>query len=291
MITAMLVLAGCSGGSAANAPLVFAAIPTEESTSLEQSFTPVIKMLSKETGREIRFQKATDYATVIEAQRAGRVDIAMYGPLSYVMARNSGLDLTPAGALVKERGGQQGYRSYGVVKAGSNVRSLVDARGKKVCFVEPNSTSGRLYPAAALKQAGVDPDKDISPVMAGGHDASVLAVASGQCDIGFAYDAMVDRQLPDKNQIKPGEITKVWQSDVIPGSPAAVRSSLEPKLRDQLVQLLREKANGDYLRSQGYCTDKCLVGDGGYWGFVQVDDAFYNSVRTVCAVTKDKQCQ
>lgn len=270
--------------------LVFATIPTEDSTTLEQSFTGVIAMLEKETGKEITFQKATDYAAIIEGQRTSKIDIAVYGPFTYVLARSSGVEIKPAAALVTAKGAKPGYRSYGFVKSGSPINSLADAKGKKVCFVEPNSTSGYLYPSAGFIQADVDPKKDIKPIMAGGHDASVLSVVSGQCDLGFAYDAMVEHQLIDKGQIKKGAVKTIWKSEVVPGSPAAVSSDLEPALQRKIVEALQTKANADYLKEHGFCDEVCSVGDQGNWGFTKVSDSMYDGVRKVCDITKDKQC-
>ncbi|GAB3562390.1 phosphate/phosphite/phosphonate ABC transporter substrate-binding protein [Amycolatopsis endophytica] len=295
---AALVLTACGQSAAGNGEgtrnpdeLVFAAIPSEESTSLQQDYQSVINLLERVTGKTVRFQQATDYAAVIEGQRSGKVDIAQYGPLSYVVAKNSGVRTTAIAAQLKEKGGTPGYQSYGIVKTGSPIHDLAGFKGKKVCFVDPNSTSGYLYPKAGLSDAGVNADTDVTPVMAGGHDASALAVAGGQCDAGFAYDTMVDIQLPGKGQLKPGELTPVWKSDIIAGSPVALADDLDPALKDQITAVFRDQANTDYLRANNLCTsEKCPIDDAGDWGYAPVDDAFYDTVRHVCEVTKAKQC-
>ncbi|MEU0964996.1 phosphate/phosphite/phosphonate ABC transporter substrate-binding protein [Streptomyces sp. NPDC005917] len=297
----VLALAGCgkSADSASSTAahggggdtLVMAAVPSENSADLKASYQAVIKLLEKETGKKIAFQNATNYAAVIEAQRSGKVQIAMYGPFSYVQARSSGVKTTPIAAGVAAKGAKPGYQSYGIVKTGSSIKDLKGFKGKKVCFVDPNSTSGYLYPRAGLLDAGINPDKDITSVMAGGHDASVLAVKSGQCEAGFAYDTMVDKQLIEKGQIKKGEITTVWKSEVIPGSPVAISDSLDADLKKKLTDVFQNKANADYLKAHGYCTgSKCEVDDAGDWGFAPVTDSLYDGVRKVCDVTKDKQC-
>ncbi|HLL65771.1 MAG TPA: phosphate/phosphite/phosphonate ABC transporter substrate-binding protein [Micromonosporaceae bacterium] len=302
---AVLVLSGC-GESAAGQPqgsgsgsanqarnpdtLVFAAVPSEEATSLEQSYKSVMNLLEKETGKKITFQKATDYAAIIEGQRSGKVDIAQYGPFSYVLARNSGVQTNPIGAQVKKKGEKPGYKSYAVTRAASPISDLAGFKGKKVCFVDPNSTSGYLYPRAGLMAAGIDPDKDLTAVMAGGHDASALAVASGQCDAGFAQESMIDVTLIDKGQLKPGDLKTVWKSEVIAGSPVAVSADLDPALQQKISAAFTEKANVDYLRANGLCGEKCQVGDGGSWGYVAVDDQVFDGVRKVCEVTRDKKC-
>ncbi|MBO0878334.1 MAG: phosphate/phosphite/phosphonate ABC transporter substrate-binding protein [Pseudonocardia sp.] len=295
-----LALTACGGQSAQNAgdsgarnpdELVFAAVPSENAQTLEQAYQPVLAMLGKVTGKKIRFQSATNYAAVIEAQRTHKVDIAQYGPLSYVVARSAGVKATAVAAQTKTKGAVPGYQSYAITRAGSPVHDLSGFKGKKVCFVDPNSTSGHLYPSAALIEAGINPERDVTPVMAGGHDASALAVASGQCDAGFAEDVIVDKVLIEKGQLKPGQIDTVWKSEVIAGSPVAISEDLDPALRATLADAFQTKANVDYLNANGFCATTCTsADDGGDWGYAKVDDAFYDSVRKVCAITKDKQC-
>lgn len=292
-VTACGQSAQTAGDSGARNPdeLVFAAVPSENAQTLEQAYQPVLAMLGKLTGKKIRFQSATNYAAVIEAQRTHKVDIAQYGPLSYVVARSAGVKATAVAAQTKTKGAEPGYQSYAITRTGSPVHDLSGFKGKKVCFVDPNSTSGHLYPSAALIEAGINPERDVTPVMAGGHDASALAVASGQCDAGFAEDVIVDKVLIDKGQLKPGQLDTVWKSEVIAGSPVAISDDLDPALRAALADAFQTKANVDYLNASGFCATTCKAADdAGDWGYAKVDDTFYDSVRKVCAITKDKQC-
>ncbi len=300
-VAALLALSACgqSGaeGSGSGRPdsdeIVFAAVPSEESASLQQGYEPILKLLEERTGKTVRFQQATDYAAVIEGQRAGQIDIAQFGPFSYVLATRQGAKITPIAAQVDGPEETPGYQSYGITRSGSPIRSLADYRGKKVCFVDPASTSGYLYPTAGLLEAGINPETDITAIFAGGHDASVLAVQSGQCDAGFAYDTMVDSQLIQKGAIKPGEIAVVWKSETIPGSPVAISNDLDPELKQTITQVFQEQANIDYLRGNGFCTGECqlgLTGDENSWGYKAVDDALYDGVRKVCDITKVNTC-
>lgn len=304
LLFAALVLAGCgqSAGSSAGASgsspggrnpdeLVLAAVPSENAQSLQEDYKPLIAMLEKETGKKIRFQSATSYAAVIEAQRTDKVDIAQYGPFSFITAQNSGVKATPIAAQTVTKGATPGYQSFGITRPGSGINSIADYKGKKVCFVDPNSTSGFLYPSAALLNAGIDPQKDVTPVMTGGHDASALAVLHGQCDAGFAEDSMIDTTLPGKGQLKPGELNVVWKSDVIAGSPVAISDDLAPDLKAKITDAFQNKANIDYFNSSGICSPACKTADdSGDWGYSKVDNAFYDGVRKVCDVTKAKQC-
>lgn len=279
------------GDSGAKDTLVVAAVPAEESNSVTSQWGGIAKLLEKETGKKVTIQQATDYAAIIEGQRAGKIDLAMYGPLSYVIARDGGVPVEPIGALIDEKGGKPGYTSMGWVPADSTVTDLKGFAGKKTCFVDKASTSGYLYPSAGLKAAGIDAEKGVTPVMAGGHDASLLAIKSGQCDVGFAYDTMQD-ELIKKGQLKAGELKKVWTSEVIPGSPIAmntrtVPADLQAKIRTAVV----EKGNQDALVAAGDCTDaaNCPLPEDS-WGFAATSDADYASVRKVCETTKSPAC-
>jgi phosphonate transport system substrate-binding protein len=297
---AVLALSACGQSAATNSDqadaggpgtLVFAAVPSEESNTLQQKYETVITLLERQTGATVQFQNATDYAAVIEGMRAGQIDAAVFGPFSYVLAKNQDPGITPVAAMVDAKGDQPGYQSYGITKADSGITDLAGFAGHTVCFVDPNSTSGYLYPTGGLIEAGVDPVNGIKPVFAGGHDASVLAVASGQCDAGFSEDVMVDTQLIESGQLQPGQVRTVWKSETIAGSPVAIASDVDPQLRQQISDVFTQQANLDYLTTNGICTsaDSCHIGEDG-WGYVPVDDSSYNGVRHVCDVTKAESC-
>jgi phosphonate transport system substrate-binding protein len=248
-------------------------------------------MLQKETGRAVVFRTATDYTAVINGVRQGAIDIANLGPFAYVIAKDGGAHIVAVAARVSKKGDTPGYRSYGIVPSASPIESLAGFRGKKICFVDKKSTSGYLYPKAALAEVGINVDKDASVVFAGSHDSSALAVAKGQCDAGFAYDTMVDRQLIERGQLKPGELRVVWKSEIIPGAPMVISTDLPAALQKTLIDALQNKANGDYLASNGFCQVKCPVAGGDGYGFTAVDDAFYNPVRKFCRASNDPSCK
>lgn len=274
--------------------LTLAAVPSEESTALEASYQNIITVLEEDLGVTVEFFQATDYAGVIEAMIAGDVDVAQFGPFSYVIAMANGAEIAPIGALVDAPEAEPGYQSYGIALADNGeINSLEDFAGQNVCFVDPGSTSGFLYPSAGLLEAGIDPETGVTPVFAGGHDASVLSVANGDCDAGFAFDAMVTTTLIESGDIEEGQIKVVWESEVIAGSPIAVLTTLPQSLQDEISRIVLEQANVDALVERGICTDvdSCEVTDEeDTWGFVAVDDAFYDGVRAVCEATQAEAC-
>lgn len=307
--SAVLALSSCSSSESSSDALndngfpetiTLAAIPAENSADMKASYEPVIKMLEKETGSTIEFVQASDYAGVVEGMIADNVDLAFFGPFAYVVAGINGAKITPLGAVIEEEGAQPGYQSYGLAKSdNTSINGLADFAGKKVCFVDPGSTSGFLYPSAGLIEEGVitsGSEADISaamtPIYAGGHDASALSIKSGDCDAGFAYDSMVDETMIQKGDLAPGDLKTVWKSEMIAGSVFAANDSLGTEAIDKLKTLFTEKANVPNFESEGFCEgDACLITDERAWGVVAVDDSAYDGVRKVCEVTGSEKCK
>ncbi|GAA4804169.1 phosphate/phosphite/phosphonate ABC transporter substrate-binding protein [Tomitella cavernea] len=286
-----LAACGQSAQAAGGDELVFAAVPAEASSTLEQSFEPIVELLSQATGKEVVFQNVTDYASVIEGQRAGKIDIASYGPFSYVIAREAGVPVDPVVASVDEEGATPSYYSVAYALPDSGITDLASARGKRVCFVDRASTSGFLAPLEGLAAAGVT-QGDYSEVLAGSHDASVLSLTSGQCDVAFTHSDML-ATLERTGQLSSDAVTQVWKSSPLPEDPIVVnRDTLDDATREVVVAALREQANKPALVAAGICAseEECTLPEETGWGYTPVDDADYDAVRRICDVTRAEAC-
>jgi len=272
---------------------IVGAVPSENAASMTLKYKNFTDALSKEIGMPVEFFAATDYAGIIEAQVAGRVDLAFYGPFSYVLAKARGAKIDVVGSAVATPTAKPGYFSYGITKSSrSDITKLADFKGKKICFVDPSSTSGFLYPNAGLLSVGIDATKE-STVYAGGHDSAALSVNRGTCDVGFAYDTMVDSQLIEKGDLKAGELKVVWKSGEIAGSPMAIRLDMPKSLVDTVKTFVVKKANKTGFVAAGICKDEatCQVIEDKSWGFVPYSDKEYDGVRQVCEATKSSRCR
>jgi phosphonate transport system substrate-binding protein len=292
-VAALLALSGCSSAAATDDTLVLASIPIEESTSLQSQFGVIVDVIEKVTGKTVDYQPVTDYASIIEGQRAGKVDIAYYGPFGYMKASDSGVGAIPLAVGVNTADAEPAYYSVAVTKPDSGIKSLADVKGKTVCFVDPGSTSGYLYPIAGLMEVGIDPETDITPIYAGGHDASALGVKTGQCDVGFATDIMVRTTLPAKGQISDGDIAEVWQSEAIVPSPFVISGDLPEELTAQLTDIFQNQLTKPSLVAAGYCADEasCELPEATGYGYVPVTDADFEGVRKVCEITQAEACK
>lgn len=110
-----------SDTAAAGETLTFAAVPAESSATLEQTFQNITALIEQETGATVEFQNASDYAAVIEGMRAGQVDLASFGPFSYVIGKDSGIDMEPIAAPTNDPEVAPAYTSLAYVPADSDI--------------------------------------------------------------------------------------------------------------------------------------------------------------------------
>ncbi|WP_046866433.1 phosphonate ABC transporter substrate-binding protein [Microvirga massiliensis] len=215
--------------------LVFAVIPSENASGVTERYAPLMKYLSTELGTKVTLRIANDYAAVIEGQRSGNIHIAQYGPASYARATTTGAKIEPF-AIETNVDGTKGYHSVLWVKANSPYQKIEDLKGKNLCLVDPNSTSGNNVPRFAMNKMGIKPDQFFSKVVyAGSHENAVLGVQQGTCDAAFNWwnDENESNllRMARKEMVKAEDFRMIFKSDQIVNSPMAYLSDLPEDLR------------------------------------------------------------
>jgi phosphonate transport system substrate-binding protein len=216
--------------------LVYAVVPAENASGVTERMAPWMAYLSEQLGVRVTLRIAADYAAVIEGQRAGTIHIGDYGPSSYVRAHTVSNGGVEAFASMRAPDGSTGYFAVAYARANDPATRLEDFRGKNLCLVDVNSTSGYNVPLFAMNKAGIDPEKFFAKVTtAGSHENVVLAIQQGTCDVGFNWwnsqdDSNLSR-MANKGMVKMSDFKTVFRSDRIPGSPYAYLTSLPPELK------------------------------------------------------------
>ncbi len=110
--------------------LVYAVVPAENASGVTERMGPWMAYLSKELGVKVTLRIASDYAAVIEGQRAGTIHIGDYGPSSYVRAHtvtNGGVE---AFASMRAADGSTGYFSVAYAKTSARAPSSRTSRAR-----------------------------------------------------------------------------------------------------------------------------------------------------------------
>lgn len=269
---AMSALIGFSAVAAAQDAdpdtLKVALLPDENASELIKRNQSFKDYLEETLGKEIELVVTTDYSSMIEAMRFGRIHLGYFGPLSYVLAKTKS-EIEPFAAMVKD--GEPTYRSIVIANAEAGVASLEDAAGKTVAFGDRASTSSHLIPKTMLKQAGLEHGSDYEEQFVGSHDAVAVAVQNGNADVGglseVIWNAVVERGLVDASGI-----TVIGHSRPYPQYPWTMQSSLSPELKKRIREAFLNLDDPQVL--EAFKAD----------GFAPVTDADYDVIRELAEI-------
>lgn len=182
--------------------LKVSAIPDEAPTELLRKFKPLGAYLEQELGMKVEFVPVADYAAVVEALAADRIDMAWLGGFTFVQARLKTGNAVP---LVQRE--QDAEFTSKFITSDLAVKSLQDLKGKTFAFGSVSSTSGSLMPRYFMLQDGIKPEDFFSRVAySGAHDATAAWVQAGKADAGVlnasVWQKLVDAGKVDTDKVK-----------------------------------------------------------------------------------------
>jgi phosphonate transport system substrate-binding protein len=251
------------------AKLRVALLPDENAATLIQQAQPLKVYLEKMLDKEIELVVTTDYSSMIEAMRFGRIEVAYFGPLSYVLAKSKAPSIEPFAVGVEK--GKPTYNSILIAKADGPVKEIADVRGKPFGFGDQASTSSHLIPRAYLLKRGLMGERDYKVVHLGTHDAVARAVQNGQVPAG-ALSEQIYRALVERKIIDPSKLRQIGLSDPVPNYPMTMQGNLAPALKDKIRKAILELKDPAILKSFRV------------QGFAPTDDKAYDILRETAKI-------
>lgn len=286
-VTGSVVFAACSSSDNASntQPLEvneikFGIISTESQANQKPLWEPFIKEMEKQVGVPVKPFYVTQYAGVIEAMKAGDVQIAWYGGKSYVeAARRSNAEVF---AQTVNEDGSKGYVSHLITHKDSEVatgaKALGEGKGDEYvlensekltfAFNDVNSTSGFLVPSFyVFAQNSVNPKEAFKRlIFSGSHEATALAVANKQVDVATNNSESLSR-LEKTNPEARKNIEVIWTSELIPSDPIAYRKDLPEELKKKIKDFFYNYDNQEVLKPLEW------------QGFVPAEDSTWDTIR------------
>ncbi|TIT77286.1 MAG: phosphate/phosphite/phosphonate ABC transporter substrate-binding protein, partial [Mesorhizobium sp.] len=135
--------------------------------------------------------------------------------------------------------GATGYYSIGLALKSSGITDIKSAKGKKLGYADPDSTSGYLIPLTQIpKDTGQSNEAFFaSTQFNGGHENNILAVRDGKVDVAVddssgigdfknGYTSGTFHKEVAKGAVDPNDFVEVWRSGLIPNGPLVVRTAL-----------------------------------------------------------------
>jgi len=250
----------------------FGVEPYDTATRLVPIYEKIGKLISDKVGCKVEVFVATGYNAEIEAMRNGKLELAEFGPLGYVLAHQVAKAEAVA-AFGAADGKPVTYWASVITYPSSGIKTVADIRGHSFAFSDAASTSGHLFPAYGLRKAGLDPDQDVKAIYAGSHTASFEAIYNHKVDAGELNSEQLE-SATQRGHYKDGDMIFLWKSDPIPTDPFAVRGDLPDALKKKLTDAVRHLD----LMSLDPADRKILVG-AGITQIVPQTDQSYDLIR------------
>ncbi|MGO7593309.1 phosphonate ABC transporter substrate-binding protein [Rhizobium leguminosarum] len=260
----------------------------ENETDRLRNYACLADHLKQEFGFEkVSLFPAADYDGVIQGLLGGTLDFAELGASGYAAVYIKDSKAVTPILTTQQKDGSTGYYSIGLALKSSGIKSIKDAKGKKLGYADPDSTSGYLVPLTQIpKDTGMPNDKFFaSTQFNGGHENNLLAAYDGKVDIAVddssgigdfkdGYTSGTFRKEVDKGAVDPNKLVEVWRSPLIPNGPLVVRNALGEEWQTKLAAFFTALPEKDH---------KCFaaVEGGDYKGYAPVKHDFYNAVVDV----------
>jgi phosphonate transport system substrate-binding protein len=205
------------------------AIPDEAPTELLRKFKPLGAYLEQQLGMKVEFVPVSDYAAVVEAIAADRIDLAWLGGFTFVQTRLKTGNAIP----LVQRAEDEKFTSK-IISADPAVQSLQDLKGKTFAFGSVSSTSGSLMPRYFMLQDGIKPEEFFSRIAySGAHDATAAWVQAGKAD-GGVLNASVWNKLVAAGKVDTDKVKVIATTPPYFDYNWTVRGTLDAGLRDKI---------------------------------------------------------
>jgi phosphate/phosphite/phosphonate ABC transporter binding protein len=234
---------------------------------------PLYFFLEKTLGVEVDGRTADSYDHLAKLVKTRQVDLGVFSPAAYVMARK---ELPAVAVATATRDGSPTYLGYIVAKVSYPRPRLEDLKGKHIAWVHNKSTSGYFYPRAMLKAKGIDPDTYFGKqTFAGNHAKALQQVLDGEVFCCAAASPFVNPETNNAVKDAP-ELLVIAKTKRIPLDCIVVQDSLTRDFAKRLRQALF-----DVHRDEEYGTSPKLDNSWGLDGFVKPMHDRYDDIERV----------
>lgn len=259
--------ADCTGKQGNRTPtkLTLALVPSGDAKQLVETVKPLTEALQQRLGIPVKGVVTQDYQAAVEAIGANQADIGFlpslqmsqacekYGAVPSLQTVRAGKSSYAAQFFTNDpskycrdtpapaENGMLFCNGTATGQGPAGLDSIAKVKGAKMALLQVASPAGYIFPAAALKAAGVDPGQDITPVQVTANDASVLAVYRGDAQVGVSYwDArtVVKADTPDVGK----KVVVFALTKEIPNDGVSLNGDLSKEWQDKIAKALKEYA-------------------------------------------------
>ena len=156
--------------------------PTMDEALLEEGWAPIAGYLEGELERPIELIVADTYGHARNMLLEDEADFGVLPPMLYIQAHQALPDLRLL--MVSEHDEADHYDGVLVVRSDAQIETVSDLAGKRICYVNQDSTTGYHLPRVYLSNQGLDPDTIFEAErFSGSHQKAIQELTAGLCQV------------------------------------------------------------------------------------------------------------
>ncbi len=238
--------------------------PFTSPADIKNMYAPILERIFSGIGLQTRIVISKDYNSLGTNIKNGVYDGGWFSPMAYTDACKV-TELEPV--ATPKVNGKDFYNGYIITRTDSGINEIPDLRGRDFGFVDKASASGYLYADYSIRQAGLDPNRDLGNItFAGSHDNVIKGVLSGDFDAGATYNEAFEKA--EKNGVDVSKLKIISKTGNIQKDAIAFSKRLSPELLAKIG-----KAFVEFDDFAGLNTPVT--------GFVEGKDSNYDLIREV----------
>lgn len=273
-----LTALACGGASGdASAVLRVTALPDDRTTELDPKYRLVAEHLADVLDVQVEYVPVADYGASVEAFKNGDVQLAWFGGVTGVQAREA----VPGARVIAFGEVDAAFRSSFVANADLGVEPgddfPMELRGCRFTFGNADSTSGRVMPEHFIREAtGVAPAEFFGEVNLNGGKHPIVArnVEAGAWEAGV-LNFKTYGDLVARGRIDPERCVEVWQTPAYADYNWTAHPALEQRFGEGFTERLQAALIGI---DDPVLLESLQRPD----GLVPADNAAFEDLRALC---------
>lgn len=212
----------------------------------------IIDYLSRKVGVKFVLKPIIGYEKSVEKLASGEIDAGIFGSAPAFISLKNGISEPIARPEAKK---SSVYYGYWITLKEGGLKTVADFKGKRFAYVDPYTSAGYLFPRAAVKGKGFDPDNFFGTVkFSKTHEAAIQMLLNGSVDgcaaKDTAYKKFIDTNIELKDRLNIIEVAGPFPERTLMVSKK-IDAGTREKIRDALLKMGSDPEGGKILSETG----------------------------------------
>ena len=211
---------------------IFGVHPLHNPKRLFEVYQPLVNYINRHLKNcEIRLRASRNYNVFDERLFNGEFHFALPNPYQTVEATKHGY------TIYGKMGDDFNFRGIILIRKDSNIKNVMDLKGKIVSYPAPTALAATMMPQWLLHKNGLNVMKDIQNIYVGSQESSIMNVYLGKSIASATWPPpwlAFKKQRPDV----ASQLIVKWETETLPNNGLVVRNDVPKEVFEVVKNLI-----------------------------------------------------